>query len=369
MLHMRRREFITLLGGVAAAPSLAWPLAARAQQPERMWRLGVLMSPREDDPEARTRASTLRKGLAELGWSEGRNLKIDFRWSGGDAAQARAYSAELVRMGPDVIIANSTLCLTAVRNETSTIPIVFVVVGDPVGQGFVSNLAHPGGNITGFTAFEFEIGSKWLEVANTIMPDVRRIAFMFNPEAGLPYAEKFVQSIAAATPARGVELIVSPVRDAAEVDRAIVRLAGDSNSALIVNPDAFTTANRGLIISLAARHRLPAIYAYRYFAVDGGLLSYGHETDDLFRRATIYVDRLFKGAKAADLPVQNPTKFELVINQRTAKALGLAIPDKLLALADEVMTRNGPHPKTAASDPQRSGRPPERTRETAARPG
>ena len=330
---MRRREFITLLGGAA----VAWPYSARAQQTERMRRIGVLMSPRGDDLEAQTRASTLRKGLAELGWTEGHNINIDFRWSGGDAERARAYAAELVRLTPDVIIANSTMCLNAVRNETSTLPIVFVVAGDPVGQGIVSNLAHPGGNITGFTAFEFEIGSKWLEVAKIIAPDIRRIAFMFNPEAGLLYADKFVQSIAGAAPARGVELIVNPVRDAAEVERVIVRVGSESNSALIVNPDAFTTANRGIIISLAARHRLPAIYAYRYFVVDGGLLSYGHETNDLYRRATVYVDRIFKGAKPADLPIQNPTKFELVINQRTTKALGLTIPDKLLALADEVI--------------------------------
>jgi len=275
--------------------------------------------------------------LGALGWIEGGNIQIDYRWAGGDAARARAYAAELVRLSPDVIIANSTLCLKAVRNETSTIPIVFVVVGDPVGQGFVSNLAHPDGNITGFTSFEFEIGSKWLELTTIVVPDVRRIAFMFNPEAGLPYAEKFVQSIAGAAPGRGVELIVSPVRDAAEVERLIVQMGRDSNSSLIVNPDAFTNANRGLIISLAARHRLPAIYAYRHYAVDGGLLSYGHSTDDLFGRATIYVDKILKGAKPADLPIQNPTKFELIINQKTAKALGLTIPDKLLARANEVI--------------------------------
>ena len=220
--QLKRREFLTLLGGTAA-----WPVAGRAQQPERMRRVGVLMSPREDDLEAQTRANTFKRGLGELGWTEGRNIHIDFRWAGGDAASAGAYAAELVRLTPDVIIANSTLCLKAVRNETSTIPIVFVVVGDPVGQGFVSNLAHPGGNITGFTGFEFEIGSKWLELATIIAPDVRRIAFLFNPEAGLPYAEKFMQSIAGAAPARGVELIVSPVRDAAEVDRVLVRLGSE----------------------------------------------------------------------------------------------------------------------------------------------
>jgi len=236
-----------------------------------------------------------------------------------------------------VIIANSTLCLKAVRDETSTIPTVFLVVGDPVGQGFVSSLAHPGGNITGFTAFEFEIGGKWLELMKEIAPDVRRIVFMFNPEASLPYAEKFAQSIAAAAPARGVELVVSPIRDAAEIERAIVGAASEMNSGVIVNPDAFTVANRGPIISLMARYRLPAIYAYKYYAVDGGLLSYGHTYDDLFRRAAVYVDRILKGAKPADLPVQNPTKFELIINQKTAKALGLTIPDKLLARADEVI--------------------------------
>jgi putative ABC transport system substrate-binding protein len=329
---IRRREFIATLGSAAM-----WPLVALAQQPERMRRVGVLMSPRENDIEAQIRTSIVRKGLGELGWSDGRNLQIDFRWSGGDAARAKAYAAELVRLTPDVIIANSTLCLKAVQNETSAIPIVFVVVGDPVGQGFVSNLARPGGNITGFTAFEFQIGGKWLEVIKIVAPDVRRVAFMFNPEAGLPYAEKIVPSMAEVAPARGEELIVSPIRDAAEVEGVMAQLGSGSNGGLIVNPDAFTTANRALIISLAARYRLPAIYAYRYYAVDGGLLSYGHETNDLFRRATIYVDRIFKGAKPADLPVQNPTKFELIINQKTAKALGLTIPDNLLALANEVI--------------------------------
>jgi putative ABC transport system substrate-binding protein len=211
-----------------------------------------------------------------------------------------------------------------------------VVVGDPVGQGFVSSLTHPGGNITGFTAFEFEIGGKWLELMKEIIPDVKRVVFMFNPVAGLPYAEKFVQSIAAAAPARGVELIVNPIRDAAEIDRAIVA-ASEMNGGVIVNPDAFTVANRKLIISLMTRYRSPAIYAYRYYAVDGGLLAYGHPYDDLFRRATVYVDRILKGAKPGDLPIQNPTKYELIINQKTAKTLGLTVPDKLLAIADEVI--------------------------------
>jgi putative tryptophan/tyrosine transport system substrate-binding protein len=284
---MRRREFIALIGGATA-----WPLAAHAQQSERMRRVGVLMSPHEDDSEARARAGILRKGLGELGWTEGRNIHFEYRWAGGDAARAKAYAAELVSVAPDVIVANSTLCLKAVRNETNTIPIVFVGVGDPIGQGFVSSLEHPGGNITGFTAFEFGIGGKWLELIKEIAPDVKRIVFMFSPEAGLPYAEKFAQSIAAAAPARGVELVVNPIRNAAEIERSIAEAASETKSGAIVNPDAFTTVNRGLIISLMARYRLPAVYAYRYYAVEGGLLSYGHPYNDVFQRAAVYVDRI-----------------------------------------------------------------------------
>jgi putative ABC transport system substrate-binding protein len=250
MLDMGRREFITLISGAAAM----WPLWALAQQSEQMRRIGVLMSPREDDLEARTRAGMLSKGLGELGWTEGRNIHIDYRWAGGDAARARANAAELVQLRPDVIIANSTLCLRAVRDETSTIPTVFLVIGDPVGQGFVSSLAHPGGNITGFTAFEFEIGGKWLEIMKEITPDLRRIVFLFNPEAGLPYADKFAQSIAAA--ARGVELLVSPVRDTAEIERAVVGATSEAKTGIIVNPDAFTVAKRRLIISLMAQYRV-----------------------------------------------------------------------------------------------------------------
>ncbi len=330
---MRRRDFLTLVGGAAGT----WPFAARGQQRGRIRRVGVLMAPREDDTEAKIRAGIVREELRELGWSEGRNLEIDFRWSGGDAGHAKAYAAELVQLAPDVIIANSTLCLKTVRSETSTVPIVFVVVGDPVGQGFVSNLARPDGNITGFTAFEFQIGGKWLDVLKTAASDVRRVAFIFNPEAGLPYAKKFVPSMAKVASERGVELTVSSVHDAAEVEQVITQIGSAPKVGLIVNPDAFTTANRALIISLAARYRLPAIYAYRYYAVDGGLLSYGHEINGLFQQAAIYVDKILRGAKLADLPVQNPTKFDLTINQKTARALGLKIPDKLLALADEVI--------------------------------
>ena len=329
---MKRREFIGLLGGSA----VAWPLAVRAQQAERVRRIGVLISTREDDADGQARAALLRQGLSDLGWTEGRNLHIDYRWVGGDAARAEANAAELVSQKPDVIVANSTLVLAAVRNVTSTIPIVFVVVGDPIGQGFVSSLAHPGGNITGFTSFEFAIGVKWLELIKEIAPELGHIGFIFNPEAG-PFAEKFVQSIEPLAHSLGVKLMVTPTRDALEVDRAFVAVSGEPKGGLIVSPDAFTTANRGLIISLAARYGLPAIYAYRYFAIDGGLLSYGHDVKEPWRRAPTYVDKILKGASPADLPIQQPTKFELVINLKTAKALGLTIPPQLLDRADELI--------------------------------
>ena len=330
---MQRRDFITLIGGAAAAP-----LAARARQPERAPRLGLLMGPSGDDRTAQLQASVLRSGLSALGWIEGRNIEFHYRWAGGDPARAKAYAAELVRLMPDMIIAYSTMCLRAVRDETSTIPTVFLVVGDPVGQGFVSSLAHSGGNITGFTAFEFEIGGKWLELIKEVAPDIRRVVFVFpNLQTASHNAEKFAQSSASIAPDRGVRLILSPIRDAAEVERAIADAASEMNSGVIVNPDAFTIANRGLIISLMARYRLPAIYPYKYFADEGGLMSYGHTYDELFRRGAVYVDRILKGEKPGDLPVQNPIKFELIINQKTAKTLGLTIPDKLLAQADEVI--------------------------------
>jgi putative ABC transport system substrate-binding protein len=328
---MRRREFITLVGGAAA-----WPIAARGQQPAQARRIGVLMSPRDDDLDGQARVAILRQGLEKLGWTEGRNVQIDYRWAAGDPKLAMGYATELVGLSPDVIIANSTLCLSAVVRETRTIPIVFLVVGDPVGQGFVTSLAHPGGNVTGFSAFEFAISGKWLELVKQIAPDILRVAFIYNPQAG-PYAEKFVQTIAPVARTFGVQLIVSPTRDVAEIDRGIAGLAGEPKTGLIVSPDSFTVANRGLIISLAARYRLPAIYAYRYFTADGGLMSYGHDPDEPFRAVASYIDRIFKGANPGDLPIQQPTKFEFVINQRTAKTLGITIPAQLLAVADEVI--------------------------------
>lgn len=328
---MRRRQFITLIGGAAAA----WPCAVRAQQTERVRRVGVLFAT-ANDVEGQARAALLRQGLSELGWTEGRNIRIDYQWGGGDAARTKTIAVELVSQKPDVIIANTTPALAAVRNETSTIPIVFVNVGDPIAQGFVSSLAHPGGNITGFTSFEFTTSAKWLELIKEIAPKLRHVAFIFNPEAA-PFAEKFVNSIERAAPSLGVDLVVSPTRDAAEIDRALAAVSGEPKGGLIVEPDAFTSANRGLIISLAARYRLPAIYPYRFYAVEGGLLSYGHDFNELWRRAPSYVDKILRGASPGDLPIQQPTKFELIINLKTAKALGLTIPPQLLDRADELI--------------------------------
>jgi putative tryptophan/tyrosine transport system substrate-binding protein len=309
--------------------------AARAQQSERVRRVGVLIGG-ADDAEGQARAALLRQGLSKLGWIEGRNIYFDYQISGGDAERAKILAAELVSQKPDVIIATTTLSLAAVRNETSAIPIVFVNVGDPIAQGFVSSLAHPGGNITGFTSFEFTTGVKWLELIKEIAPKLRRVAFIFNPEAA-PFAEKFVNSIERVAPSFEVDLIVSPTRDAAEIDRAFVAVLGEPKGGVIVNPDAFTSANHGLIISLAARYHLPAIYPFRFYAVDGGLLSYGHDFNEPWQRAPSYVDKILRGASPADLPIQQPTKFELIINLKTAKALGLTIPPQLLDRADELI--------------------------------
>jgi putative ABC transport system substrate-binding protein len=328
---MRRRDFITAIGGSA----IAWPLVARAQA-ERVRNVGVLLSTSEEDAEGQARAALLRQAFNELGWVEGRNIHFDYRWTRGDAARAKAEAAALVNQKPDVIVAISTLSLVAVKNETTTIPIVFVVVGDPIGQGFVSSLAHPGGNITGFSAFEFAISGKWLELLKEVAPEVGRVAFIFSPDAG-PYAEKFVQSIVPVAPSLGVNLVVSPTRNPAEVNGAVTAVVGEPKGGLIINPDAFTTANRSLIVSLAASYRLPAVYPYRFWVADGGLISYGHDNNEPYRRAPSYVDKILKGANPADLPIQQPTKFELIINLKTAKTLGLTIPRELLDRADELI--------------------------------
>jgi len=323
---MRRREFIGLVGGASA-----WPFGARAQQSVRIRRLGLLMTMAETEPEAQARLTSLRAELRQLGWTEGYNIKIDYRFAAGDPGRLRSAAVELVRMAPDAILANGTAILSALKQETQSIPIVFVLVPDPVGDGFVNSLARPGGNLSGLTNFECPMGGKWVELLKEITPGLSQVSLIFNPETA-PYAPKFFQSVAV-----GSEAALVPVRSEAEIKRAVENIAGKSNSGLIVLPDLFTSGHRELIVTEAARCRLPAIYPFRFFVANGGLLSYGVDTVDIFRRSAFFIDRILKGEKPADLPVQNPTKFELVINQKTAKSLGLTIPDKLLAQADEVI--------------------------------
>ena len=327
---MRRRSFISLLGGAAA-----WPVAVRAQQGERVRRIGVLMNLAADDPEAQVRLAAFHQGLQELGWTVGRNLRIDTRWGAGDADRYRRYSTELVALAPDVILAASGAIVPWLLQATRSVPIVFAQVPDPVGAGFVESLAHPGGNITGFTNFEFSIGGKLLELLKEIAPRVTRAAVL--RDAADPAGVGQWGAIQTAAPSLGLELRVVDVRDAGEIERGITTFARGSNGGMIVTGSAPTAIHRDLIITLAARHRLPSVYAYRYHATSGGLISYGPETIDQYRRAASYVDRIFRGEKPADLPVQAPTKYELVINLKTAKALGLDVPPTLLARADEVI--------------------------------
>ena len=328
---MRRREVITLLGGAAA-----WPLRARAQQGDRIRRVGVLSPYSADDPEVRDRIVAFRQGMQERGWSEGRNLKIDYRGAGGDPARIRSYAAELVGEAPDVIIAIASPSVAALRQATKTIPIVFVGIGDPVDQDFVASLARPGGNVTGFTGYEFSIGEKWLGFVKGLAPGVTRVALLFHPELG-PFHSHWQNSIEGAAATLGVETTAAPVRATADVERVINAIAAAPNAGMVVEPDAYTHANRRLIIELAARYRLPAIYGYGHEASEGGLVSYGPDMRDLYRRSASYVDRILRGGKAADLPVQEPLKYELVINLKTANALGLTVPATLLATADEVI--------------------------------
>ena len=325
---MKRREFILALGGATA-----WPLAARAQQGERMRRIGVLLPFGKNDPEGQDRFATFRQSLHELGWISGRNVEIVDRWTAGDAPQMQSYAVEFARMAPDVVLGVSTPVLQALRQQMQSIPIVFVGVSDPKGVGFVASLARPGGNTTGFANFEAEMGGKWLQSLMEVAPHVTRIAGFRNPAAGAG----FVRTIEAVSPAIGVEPIVCGVRDAAEIVRAVDVFAGHPKGGLIVLPDPILIAHRGLIIELAAKHHLPAIYPLRIFATDGGLMVYGVDLHDQLRRAASYVDRILKGEKPSDLPVQAPSKFELVINLKTAKVLGLTIPPNLLARADEVI--------------------------------
>jgi putative tryptophan/tyrosine transport system substrate-binding protein len=317
MFDKRRREFITLLGGAAAA----WPLAARAQQPERMRRIGVLMSLTADDPEGQVRLTAFLQGLQQLGWTDGRNVRIDTRWGAGDADRSRGYAAELVALAPDVILASGTSTMGPLLRATRTVPIVFTQVTDPVGAGFVDSLARPGGNATGFTLSEYGSSGKWLELLKEIAPRVTRAAVLRDPDMAAGSGQLgAIQSVA---PSFGVELSPVNVRDAPEIERAVAAFARGSNGGLIVSASGLAIVHRDLIITLAARHRLPAVYFARYFVTGGGLISYGSDNIDPHRRAAGYVDRILKGERPTDLPVQAPTKYELVINLKTAKALGL----------------------------------------------
>ena len=330
---MRRREFITLLGsGVAAA----WPLTARTQQAERMRRIGVLEARAADDREGQARLAAFLQGLQELGWTDGRNLRIDYRWAAADADRSRTYAAELVALAPDVILASASQSTAALLLTTRTVPIVFVNVVDPVGAGFVARLARPGGNATGFTPFEYSLSGKWLELLKEIAPNLTRIAILRDPAIATGIGQ-FAAIQAMASPSLGVELSPIDVRDGGKIERDIAEFARESNGGLIVTASSGAVALRELIIMLAARHRLPAVYPFRYFVTSGGLISYGPDPTDQFRRAAGYVDRILKGEKAADLPVQSPTKYELAINLKTANALGLTMPRSLLARADEVI--------------------------------
>src|SRR6516165_6400955 len=327
---MRRREFIALLGSGVTG----WSLAAWAQQGGRGRRIVALMSMAADDPEAQPRVAAFESGLRELGWLEGRNLQIEYRWvSDGDLLRRNA--AELARMPPDLILATSTPVMAALREQGLGVPIMFVQVTDPVGQGLVPNLARPGGHITGFTNFEFSIGTKWLEALKQIAPRVTRVALIYNPETA-PYADLFQRPVEATAPAFAV-MPMTIAGSAPELERAVDAFARTPNGGLLVLPDVTNLIHRDQIIALAARHRLPAVYPYRYYAASGGLLSYGSEQADVFRRAASYVDRILKGASPGELPVQAPTKYELVINLKTAKALDLEIPTTVLARADEVI--------------------------------
>lgn len=327
---MRRREFIA--GFVGAA----WPVLVLAQQSDRVRRIGVLSGLVEDDAQAQVRIAAFRQGMRERGWNEGRNLKIDFCWAGPDAGRIKSCAAELVGSAPDATLATSSASVAALKRATRAIPIVFAGIGDPVGQGFVESLARPGGNVTGFTGLEFSLGEKWVDLLKQVAPNVTRATYIFQPEIG-PYYPQWLKSIEAAATNFGVETTAAPVRTIADVERAISLIAAQPNGGIIVQPDSFTIDNRKSIVESAARHRVPAVYAYRSHAAEGGLVSYGPDVMDQFRRAAAYVDRILRGEKPTNLPVQQPLKYELVFNLKTAKALGLTIPETLLATADELI--------------------------------
>ena len=329
---MRRREFIATLGSAAA-----WPLAARAQPSERMRRLGVLMAYPSTDREGQARIDAFVLGLGAQNWHEGNNLRINLRWGGADRVLFERYAAELVSLGSEVLIAGgSSAVVDAVRRQTRTIPIVFVNIIDPVGQGFVTSLARPGGNITGFSNYDTPMAGKWLEMLKQITPPLARVSVLYNPSTA-PFAPLILHSLEEAAPSFALAVRAAPAKDAAELAATLAGIAQEEHGGLLVMPDASTLLLRDTIVALAVQYRLPAVYPYRYFTELGGLMSYGIDVNDVYRRSASYVDRILQGAKPADLPVQMPTKFELVINLKTAKALGLTIATSLLNTADEVI--------------------------------
>jgi putative tryptophan/tyrosine transport system substrate-binding protein len=328
---MRRREFITLIGGAVSV----WPVAARAQQPQRVRRIGVLMSTAADDPEGQARVAAFLQGLQQWGWTVGENVRIDTRWTAGDPERTRRYVAEFIALAPDVIFANSTAAVGPLLQGTRTVPVVFAVVADPVGAGYVDTLARPGGNATGFMVFEYSISGKWVELLKQISPSVTRAAVFRDPATPTGMGQfGVIQSLAQS---HGVEAYPVNVRDPKEIERAVEAIARSPHGSLIVTPSALAVVHRDLLVALAVRHQLPAVYPARLFVTSGGLMSYGPDLLDQNRRAAGYVDRILKGERPADLPVQAPTKYELVINLKTAKALGLTVPPTLLARADEVI--------------------------------
>jgi putative ABC transport system substrate-binding protein len=328
---MRRREFITAIGAATT-----WPLAARAQQSDQMKRIGVLMPYAENDPETSLRVTALREALLKLGWTEGRNIRLEQRRSETDPEAISKVAREIVDTRPDVILTDSTPPTAAVLRETPTVPVVFMGVGDPVGSGFVASFQHPGGNATGFNNFPLTLTSKWLELLMEVVPRTARVMYLFNPPTS-PYAQRFLEPLKGAASSIGVQVVASPVHDPREIETVIAGFAREPDGGLIVLPSAFMVVHRDLIIATAERYRLPAIYAFRYWAESGGLISYGNVPADGYRQAASYIDQILRGAKPANLPVQMAVKFELVVNLKTAKAMGLKIPESFLVRADKVI--------------------------------
>jgi putative tryptophan/tyrosine transport system substrate-binding protein len=330
MLGIGRRKFITLLGGAAAV----WPLAARSQQPEQMRAIGVVMAYTENDPNGQLQVAAFRQHLQKLGWTEGKNIRIDFRYAADDATRIRALALELLGLRPDLMVSNSNFVTTIPQSEVHRIPLVFVSVSDPVGSGFVKDLARPGGNVTGFANFQPSMGGKWLETLREIAPQLVRVGLMLHPE---PPNIGYLKSAEAAAPSLKVKLVSLEVRSSTDIERALATFGGGPSNGLVIAPNVVTFANSDLIVALAERHQLPAIYPFAFYARAGGLISYGFDAADQFRQGAVYADKLLRGANPADLPVQHPTKFEIVINLKTAKALTLDVPLQLQQLADEVI--------------------------------